>query len=82
VAAQGGVGKDLAQPHGQLALVLLRQVLQVNLEGLAKLEQERDRDGPLVVLDQVQVAGADAELFGHLLLGQAAVLAQPANLIA
>jgi hypothetical protein len=30
------------------------------------------------VLDQVQIAGRNPELFGHLLLGQAAILAQAA----
>ena len=81
MVAQGGVGEDLAQAHGEAPLVLLGQVLEVDLEGLAKLEQKRDRHRPLVVLDQVEVARTDAKLLRHLLLSQAPILPQPANLV-
>ena len=58
------------------------EIMEVDLEGLSQLQQELDRHRALVVLDQVEVAGRDAELLRHLRLGQVMVAPQPADLVA
>jgi len=52
---------------------------EINLKELGELEQERGRDAALIVLDQVQVGGGDAEGGGQSLLSEAAFRAQAAD---
>ena len=63
----------------QLAFVAFRQVGKLKLENLGQLQQHRCGHLAVVVLDQVQIAGADPQLFGQLGLRLAAVAPQPAD---
>ena len=76
LGAQQRVGEHLAQLRLQLALLGAGQGGQVDLQGLGELDQQAGGDAALVVLDQVQVAGRDAQPRRQRLLGEAAVLAQ------
>ena len=78
--AETGIGEDLAQRGGEAPLGIVGQFLQIDAEGLAELQQQRHRHRPLVMLDEVEIAGADAEALGHLLLRQPALLPQAADL--
>jgi hypothetical protein len=79
VEAQHGVGEHLAQPGLQRALARARQGREVDLQRVGQLDEEGGRDGALVVLDQVQVAGGDAEPGGERLLRQPLLQADPAD---
>jgi hypothetical protein len=52
---------------------------EIHAEHVGQLEQHRRRDGALVVLDQVEIAGRDAEPGGERLLGHRALAAQAAD---
>ena len=79
-AVEQRIGEHLAQPRHQPAFLVLGEGLQVDAELVTQLQQQRHRDRALVVLDQVQIAGGDAQLLRHLGLGQAVVAAQAADL--
>ena len=76
------VAEHLPELGGDAPLVVLREALQIDVERLAELEQEGNRDGPLAALDQVQVARGDAELRRHARLGQPALAPEPADSLA
>ena len=85
--AQPASGKQRVAEHlpelgGDAPLVVLRKALQIDVERLAELEQEGNRDGPLAALDQVQVARGDAELRRHARLGEPALAPEPADSLA
>ena len=76
------VAEDLPKLSGDAPLVVLGEALEIDVEGLAQFEQERDRHRPLAALDQVQVAGGDTELGGHARLGEPALAPEPAHSLA
>jgi hypothetical protein len=55
----------------------LVQPAQVDVIGVRQPQQQLGRDGPLVALDMVQIAGGDAEVGGHRRLGQGQFAPQP-----
>ena len=63
------VPEHLAEPGGKPLVVILGELLEVDLEGLAQFEQQWHGDRPLVVFDQIQVARRDPDLSRHLRLG-------------
>ncbi len=74
------VAEDLHEVVRQ-ALVLLRgEGLQVQLELLGQPDEQGGREGPLVALDEVQVAGADAQGLGQLDLTEPLLAAEEADL--
>ena len=77
--AQHGVGQHLAQAALQLALRLARQGRQVHLQRVRQLEQQRGGDAALVVLDQVEVGGRDAQPGRQRLLRERLFLTQAAD---
>ena len=79
---EAGIGEYLVQGGGQAPLGIVRQLLQIDAEDLAQLQQQRHRHRPFVVLDQIEIARADAEPAGHELLVEAALLPQPADFLA
>ena len=78
VAAQHGIGEQLAQLGQEARLLGPGEGLHIDVVGLGQLEQQRTRERPPVVLDQVQIAGRYAEAGGHLDLGHPPALAQTA----
>jgi hypothetical protein len=77
--AAARVAISASQLRFRLALRLAREFRELHAEGRAELEQQVRRDGALIVLDEVQVAGGDAEALGEGGLGELGVLAQAAN---
>lgn len=75
---QRAVSEDLAQRRRQASLRIIRQLLQVDVENLAQPQEQRHRNRPLVMLDEVEIARADAETLGHLLLSQPSLAPQAA----
>jgi hypothetical protein len=73
---QVGVRQRLAQHHFRLAFRLARELRELHAQGRAELEQQARGDGALVVLDEVEVAGRDAQALGEGGLGELGVLAQ------
>ena len=53
------------------------EAAQVDVVGLGQPQQQLGRDGALVALDVVQIAGRTAEVGGHRRLGQAQIAPQP-----
>jgi hypothetical protein len=74
--AQHGVGERLAHAGLELAFRAAGQRGQINPENLGQLDQQGGGDGALVVLDQVQVAGGDAQARRQRLLRQVTFGAQ------
>ena len=71
-AAEQRVGEaPPAAPTSSCRSCAAGQCGEIDAERLAQLDQQRGRDGALVVLDQVQIAGGDAEPRGQRLLRQA-----------
>lgn len=79
---EAGIGEGLGEGAGQAAFGIVRQFLKIDIENLAELEQQPDGHRPLVMFDQIEIAGADPKLFGHLLLRQLPLLAQVADFAA
>ncbi len=65
------IGECLAQRDLKLALRTAGQGGKVHAQRLAKLDQQRCSHRALIVLDQVQIAGRDAQAYRQRLLGQA-----------
>jgi hypothetical protein len=59
----------------------LREILQIDFEELAELQKQRNRDGALVVFDQIEIAGRDPQPPRQLDLRQPLVKAQPPHLV-
>ena len=76
------IAEDLPELSGDAPLVVFREALEVDVEGLAELEQEGNRYRALASLDQVQVARGDSELGCHARLGKPALPAEPAYSLA
>ena len=76
------VAEHLPELGGDAPLVVFRKALEIDVERLAELEQERNRHGPLAALDQVEVARGDAELRRHARLGEPALAPEPAHSLA
>ena len=70
------VGQHLFQP-GPAARVVGREAAQVQVIGVGQAQQDLRRHRPLIALQQVQVAGRNAQLLGHPRLGHAQVAPQP-----
>ena len=62
------VAEDLHQIAGQARMVAFRQFARIDAEILRQLEQQRHRDAPPVVLDQIQIAGRDSQKLRQLRL--------------
>jgi hypothetical protein len=71
VGLEDGVAEDLQQVGHRAGVVLGREGLEVQLQDLGQADEERRRERAPVVLDEVQVAGADAQPVGELGLGHA-----------
>ena len=76
------VAEHLPELGGDTPLVVFRKALEIDVERLAELEQERHRDGPLAALDQVEVARGDSKLCGHARLCEPALAPEPADSLA
>jgi hypothetical protein len=61
VVVEEGVGEQLAQVALEPRLVAAAERAQVHLEALREPDEERRRERPPVVLEQVEVARRDAE---------------------
>ena len=61
VRAEQRVGEHLAQLDLELPLLAAREHRELHPQRLRQLDEQRGGDGALVVLDEVQVAGRDAE---------------------
>ena len=79
--AEQGIARGLLEVGQQAALLAAGEGLEVDVEALGQLEQQRAVELALIVLDQVQVAGRDAQLARHGDLGQALAAAQAAQLV-
>ena len=81
--AQGleeGIPEGLQQIVRQPQVLLRGQGLQVQVELLGQADEQGSRKGPLVPLDEVEVAGADTQGLGQLHLAQALLAAEEADL--
>ena len=76
-ALEQGVGEDLGQGRLAAGPGLAAEGPQVHVIGLGQPQQELRRDGPLVALDMVQIAGRDPQIRGHGGLGQGELAPQP-----
>ena len=74
------VAEELHEVGDGPGVLLGRQRLQVELEDLGDLDEERRRHGAPVVLDEVEVRGGDAEPVGELHLAHALLPAQRPDL--
>ena len=73
------IAQHLAQAAGVLVAVLGGEVGDVDLVTARQTQQHVGRDRALVAFQQGDVAGGDAEVIGHGLLGQAQFAAQAAQ---
>ena len=62
------IGEHLPQPRLELPLLAAGEGGEVHLQSLGELDQQASGDRALLVLDQVEVAGGDAEARGEGLL--------------
>ena len=76
------VGQRLAQVGDQPAVLVLQEGGQFQLEGGGDPHQHRQGQRALVVLQLVEIAGGKLQRLGQRRLGQAALLAQAAKLVA
>jgi len=72
VVAEQPIGEHLPQPGLKLAFRGARQGGEIDAQHVGELDEQRGRHRPLVVLDQVQVAGRDPQAGRQGLLRQAA----------
>ena len=72
-----GIGENLVQFGEKAILVGGREIAQVEIIGVREPQQDLRGHGPLVALDQVDVARRDAEPLGDLGLRQPQLLANP-----
>ena len=73
--AEQRIGEDLVQFGEEAVLIGGGEVAQIEIVGLGEPQQDLRRHRPLVALDQVDVAGRNAEPFGDLGLRQPQLLA-------
>jgi hypothetical protein len=79
VGGEEGVGEDFAELGFDLAFGGAGEGGEIDGEGFGDLDEEGGGDGALVVLDEVEVAGGDAEAEGEGLLGHGALGSQAAD---
>ncbi len=73
------VAEDFVEVGDEARLPVRRKALQLRRVELGKLEEEGCGQGPLVVLDQVQVGGRDPELLREVDLAQARAPSQSSD---
>ena len=80
VRLEEGVAEDLVEVGDGARLPIRPEALEVLRIQLGQPQQQRRRQGPLVVLDQVQVRGRDVELLRQVHLPQCTTPAQEPDL--
>ena len=80
VLLEQGIAEGLHEVGDQASLLVGGELVQREVEELRELEQEAGGQGAAVVLDQIEIAGGDAEPLGELRLAQPfATLQRAAN---